>query len=187
MTKDNFIVITGGPGSGKSAILHFLSRLGYKYINETGRGIIKDRISRGLTPRPSPGEFANQMFRSDYKNYIDNLETSGTVFFDRSFLDSASLIAETDKAQTSEVKEILETYRFNKNVFIAPPWEEIYCTDNERDQTYEESIVIYERLYKWYTLNGYDLIEFPKSDVDRRVKFLLEKIGQPLQQGETPR
>ena len=130
MTKDNFVVITGGPGSGKSTILNALSKLGYKVIDETARIIIKERLSKGLSPRPNPEEFAQQIFDIDFKNYISNIDTSQLLFFDRSFLDSAAMIFEANKIETIRVTEILNTYRFSKNAFIAPPWKEIYHNDS---------------------------------------------------------
>ena len=83
MTKDNFVVITGGPGAGKTTVLDALAELGHKFVGETARTIIKERLSRGLTPRPNPDEFARQIFDVDFKNYINHINTSQPVFFDR--------------------------------------------------------------------------------------------------------
>ena len=176
MTKDNFVVITGGPGSGKSTILNALSKLGYKVIDETARIIIKERLSKGLSPRPNPEEFAQQIFDIDFKNYISNIDTSQLLFFDRSFLDSAAMIFEANKIELIRLKEIINTYRFKKNVFIAPPWQAIYHNDSERDQSYEDSVEIYEKLYNWYDLNNYALIQIPKCDIDSRIHFILDNI-----------
>jgi predicted ATPase len=176
MIKDNFIIITGGPGSGKSSILESLSKLGYTVIGETARLIIRERLQRGLSPRPSPEEFAQQIFDIDFKNYTDNIHTVQPVFFDRSFLDSAAMIVEANKAQTTSVTEILDTYRFGKNVFIAPPWKEIYKNDSERDQSYSDAVDVYEKLHKWYALNDYTLIEIPKLNIDGRIRFILSTL-----------
>jgi predicted ATPase len=176
MTKDNFVVVTGGPGSGKSTVLDALSRLGYKFVGETARTIIKERLGKGLSPRPNPIEFAQQIFDIDFKNYINNINTSQLLFFDRSFLDSAAMIFEANKTETIGVTKILSTYRFRKTVFIAPPWKEIYHNDSERDQSYDDSVEIYEKLHKWYDLNDYALIQIPKCDIESRIHFILDNI-----------
>jgi predicted ATPase len=110
MAKDNFIAITGGPGSGKSTILDSLSKLAYEFVGETARTIIKARVSRGLTPRPNPEEFARQIFDIDFTNHINNIDTSRPICFDRSFLDSAAMIFETNNTDTVRITEILKTY-----------------------------------------------------------------------------
>lgn len=72
LIKNNFIVITGGPGCGKSTLLEALCENGFKYLSETGRFIIKERLSKGLTPRPNLEDFSIQMFQMDHENYINN-------------------------------------------------------------------------------------------------------------------
>ncbi len=86
------------------------------------------------------------------------------------------MIFEANKTETIKVTEILNTYRFRKNVFIAPPWEEIYQNDSERDQSYDDSVKIYKKLHKWYELNDYTLIQIPKCDIDGRIHFILDNI-----------
>ena len=38
----------------------------------------------------------------------------------------------------------MSQYRYEKLVFVTPPWKEIYTTDTERYQTYEHSVGVYE-------------------------------------------
>ena len=49
MTKDNFYIITGGPGGGKTSLLEFVAAKGFVYIPETAREIIRERLSKGLS------------------------------------------------------------------------------------------------------------------------------------------
>ncbi|HEX6707837.1 MAG TPA: AAA family ATPase [Albitalea sp.] len=48
------IIVTGGPGAGKTALLAALAARGHVHVPETARAIIRDRKSRGLSPRPEP-------------------------------------------------------------------------------------------------------------------------------------
>ena len=59
---------------------------------------------------------------------------------------------------------------------MTPPWKEIYTTDTERDQTFEESIEIYEKLREWYVMHDYQPILVPLLPVELRLKFILENI-----------
>ena len=52
------IVITGGPGAGKTALLSALHARGYTIVGDSPRTIIQDRVRRGLSPRPERREFA---------------------------------------------------------------------------------------------------------------------------------
>jgi predicted ATPase len=65
-------------------------------------------------------------------------------------------------------------------VFIAPPWEEIFCSDTERKQTFAESVAIYHNLVKVYTEYGRTLIELPKTSIEDRVEFMLAEIEKSL-------
>jgi predicted ATPase len=176
MTKDNFYVITGGPGGGKTTLLEALALKGYNYIPETARQIIKQRLSKGLTPRPDPKAFAREIFEQDWTNFISNSNLSSLLFFDRSFIDSACMLFD---AHVKSYEQIANTYmanRFNNKVFVTPPWNEIYQNDTERDQSFEQSIQVYQRLATWYRDHGYDIIVLPKDTIETRVNFILRQV-----------
>jgi predicted ATPase len=174
MTKHNFYVITGGPGGGKTSLLECLASKGYPYVPETAREIIKQRLSQGLSPRPDQKTFAEQIFAKDWVNFISISDTS-IVFFDRSFMDSACLLFDADGAAYNKIEDTLNN-RFNNKVFLTSPWKEIYQTDAERDQSFDEAIRVYERLEKWYREHGYDTVVLPKDTVENRATFILDQI-----------
>jgi predicted ATPase len=120
MIKQNFYVITGGPGGGKTSLLNFLASKGYDYVPETAREIIKQRLSHGLPPRPDPATFAQQMFFKDFDNYISNSNTTSLLFFDRSFIDSANLLYNSDPDTYNKIKNTHLINRYNQKVFITP-------------------------------------------------------------------
>lgn len=85
-------IITGGPGSGKSTVLNTLSELGYRVELESARKIIKERLAAGLSPRPNPTSFANEVFREDIAKY-QQTASGDIVFFDRGVLDALYMLS----------------------------------------------------------------------------------------------
>src|SRR4051794_15419066 len=113
MTKDNFYILSGGPGGGKTSLLEFLAAKGYTYIQETARQMIRERLLNGLSPRPDPGSFAQELFFKDYNNYISNVNNSTPLFFDRSFVDSAALLYNADIKAFHKIKDTHLIHRYN--------------------------------------------------------------------------
>ena len=71
------------------------------------------------------------------------------------------------------MKSYAENWRYNKSIFILPPWQEIYETDNERKQDWEEAVLTFEKMSETYKNYGYNIIEIPKISVRERANFIL--------------
>jgi predicted ATPase len=177
MTKSNFYIITGGPGGGKTSLLDNLALKGYNYIPETARQIIKARLERGLSPRPDAKTFAQDIFNKDWTNFIANSDVSSLLFFDRSFIDSACMLFDSDVDSYYKIKDTLQSHRYNSKIFITSPWKEIFRNDTERDQSFEQSIEVYKRLDKWYREHGYDIVMLPEDTIENRVNFVLNHVS----------
>jgi predicted ATPase len=65
-------------------------------------------------------------------------------------------------------------------VLLMPPWEAIYRTDAERDQTFAESVQVCESLRTWYARWDYQTIEVPRTAIDQRVNFILQTVEYVL-------
>ena len=67
-------------------------------------------------------------------------------------------------------------WRYNRSIFMLPPWQEIYETDNERKQDWKEAALTFEKMCQTYKNYGYDIIEIPKISVSKRAEFILSFI-----------
>ncbi len=177
MNKPNFVILTGGPGGGKTSVLSELQRCGFRYVKESAREIIRKRIGAGLSPRPAPKDFANEIFQMDYALFQSERLSADLLFFDRSMLDSAGMIKQADERAYNSIKDLLASHRYNPKVFVTPPWWEIYRNDAERDQTFEQAVEVYDWLCEWYRDNDYTLFVLPKASIPDRVKFILVELG----------
>lgn len=170
------VVFTGGPGAGKTAVLQALRLQGHTVANDTARAIIRDRRRRSLEARPSPLEFAQAILLADIAQYGVQA-SSGLVFFERGVVDALGMLHELGAMRPHELQERLSAYAYHRRVFVFPPWEAIYATDDERDHTFAEAAGVYQRSLDWYRHCGYETIEVPEATVAQRCAFVLESLS----------
>lgn len=165
------IVLTGGPGAGKTAVIEELRHLGYATGEDAARTIIRHRKQKGLSPRPPALEFARKIFEKELKAY-QSVEHS-PAFFERGIVDAAGLLLAAGAMNVDQVRRVIRTYPYQQ-VFILPPWRDIYRTDDERDNTFDHSVEVYESTLGFYRRHEYDPIEVPRCPVEDRVSFILK-------------
>lgn len=177
---ENFYVITGGPGVGKTTLIKALNSKGFKTVEEDARKIIKNQIETSQEGLPWKNQelYAKLMFEASLKSYekmaVNN--HSKPIFFDRGILDSICYM-KMEKIQISEkTNEIVKQCPYNKNIFILPPWKEIYETDNERKQNWDEAKFTFKKMKETYMEFNYNIIIVPKMRIEERVEFILQNI-----------
>lgn len=172
--------ITGGPGSGKTTLLNELGKKGFMIASEEGRRIIKEQIefSGDGLPWLNKELFAQLMFDASVKTHQQMLEMAGSkpIFFDRGILDTIGYLKMEDIPIPKEMEMMAREMSYNRNVFILPPWKEIYENDSERKQTLEIAIATFECMYETYREYGYSIIEVPKGTIEQRVQFIINEI-----------
>lgn len=176
----NFIVITGGPGVGKTTLIDALKLLGNCVVQEDARKIIKKQMEingEGL-PWKNKTLYAELMFKASLKNYqtVINEVPDEKVFFDRGILDTICYMEMENLPISTELLAVVHSHPYNQKVFILPPWLDIYETDDERKQTWNEAVNTFDRMKQTYIRFGYQVIEVPKETVDRRCEFILNNI-----------
>jgi len=168
------VIFTGGPGVGKTALLLALAERGYPCVHESARAIIQNRLWRGLSARPDPAEFAAAILHMDIEHYRRASTEAESVFFDRAIPDALCMLHDLDRLSLAEAEEYVSDFPYFRQVFVPPPWEKIYTTDSERDQTFAEAVRVHRRASEWYTALGYELIELPLASIDQRCEFVLQ-------------
>jgi len=177
----NFYVITGGPGVGKTTLLKELGKRNNEIVPEIARELIKaqNEINGEALPWKNKESYKELMFDHSIKSYeqIDKkANKEKLVFFDRGFLDTICY-AELIRSEISQrMKSYAKNWRYNKNIFILPPWREIYKNDNERKQSWDEAVLTFEKMTETYKAYGYNIIEIPMKSASERAEFILEFI-----------
>ena len=171
------IVLTGGPGAGKTSLLLALRARGHAVVHESARAIIQERRERGLSPRPEPLEFAREILRRDIEHLGDVRSASTYTFYDRGILDALCMIDQVTPFPPRELRELISRYRYHRQVFVLPPWDDIYTTDDERDQTFADAVRVHAMLDAWYRRCGYEVVEVPRMSVAQRCEFVLNTLA----------
>jgi len=168
--------VTGGPGAGKTSLLEALAARGQTYVPENARAVIQERRRLGLPPRPSPDAFASEILRRDIEQYREHRAHEGPVFFDRAIPDALGMLNERGRLAPGEAERCLVEHPYDRGVLLLPPWEAIYRTDAERDQTFEESVRVHEAVREWYVQCGFEPIEVPRGPIEERRDFVLRHM-----------
>lgn len=179
--KNNFYVITGGPSSGKTTLIEELNRRGFFSVEDSARKIIQEEMALGgkALPEDNLGRRIEKMIVRSIETYQKALkERPGTTFFDFGVLDFIGYAYRTRTPISEELHRTALSLVYNKKVFVAPPWEEIFCQDAERKQAFEEALEVYDAILKIYSDHGYEIIEIPKASVESRADFVISQIAK---------
>tara|TARA_A100000164_G_scaffold162651_1_gene144241 strand:+ start:556 stop:1083 length:528 start_codon:yes stop_codon:yes gene_type:complete len=172
------VVITGGPGTGKSSIIESLKKMNFNVFNESSREVTKKYKNNDSEQYflSNPTNFSNILMDKRKKQFEEGSKSKNDYFFyDRGIPDIlAYLNFKKIEYKSSMMKEIL---KFNYDtIFIAEPWKAIYTNDSERYETYDELLEIDFHIKKIYKQLGYNIIILPKKSVKDRVTFILENL-----------
>ena len=176
--KSKKIVITGGPGTGKSSIIHKLEEWGEKCLHEISRQVTLEAQQEGIDQLflEKPLLFSEKLLEGRLNQFHEAAKMDAYhIFIDRGLPDVVAYMDYFNTEYPDVFKETCEKHTYEK-VFILPPWKEIYTSDNERYESFEEAEKISSYLYSTYKRYGYEPIEVPKSSVEDRTNFILNKI-----------
>ena len=172
------VVITGGPGTGKTSIIECLNKMNFNVFNESSREVTKKykNIDSEQYFLSNPIDFSNILMDKRKKQFEKGTKSKNDYFFyDRGIPDVlAYLNFKKIDYQSSLIDDVLK-FEYDA-IFITEPWKAIYKNDSERYETYDELLEIDIHIKKIYKKLGYNTITLPKRSVKDRVKFLLETL-----------
>ena len=174
--SDERYVLTGAPGSGKTAILDAL-RSDVPCVDEPARRILAEqRRSKGKgTPERDPLLFLRLLLERSIADHETARTSGGPVLFDRGVPDCVAY-AILLGAAPADAREAALRFRYRDQVFVLEPWEAIYRTDDERTMSFTDTLPFHELIVDAYRRAGYGLLVVPRGDVGERARFVLDHM-----------
>jgi predicted ATPase len=173
---DRFVVISGCSGGGKSTLLTELARRGHVTVEEPGRRIVNQELlgDESALPWVNPFAFARRAVALAFADRAAHSATPGWVFFDRGLIDAAAALERLTGEPT--LAALAQAHRYHNRIFLVPPWPEIYVTDTERRNDFDEAIVEYNHLLRVYPSLGYEVFVLPKAGTPERAETVLRVL-----------
>tara|TARA_R100000935_G_C2795728_1_gene148066 strand:- start:9 stop:548 length:540 start_codon:yes stop_codon:yes gene_type:complete len=172
------IVITGGPGTGKSSIINYLESQGQYCLHEISRQITLEAQQQGIEQLflEKPLLFSEKLLEARInQHYQAEKLCKGPIFLDRGIPDVVAYMDYFGTSYPEEFVEACKNYSYDK-IFLLPPWKEIYKSDNERYESYDQALIIHENLKNSYITYGYDPIEVPIGTIANRSSFIMNSL-----------
>lgn len=177
--EKEIVVIIGGPGTGKTTIIDGLITKGYCCYPEISREVTMEAKKQGIEQLflENPLLFSELLLEGRKKQFQNaTSEPHNIVFLDRGIPDVLAYMHYIGDSYPAFFDHACREHIYTK-IFILPPWEEIYVSDEARYENFEQAKLIYNHLTETYKKYGYKLIEVPKGTVDERISFILEVLS----------
>ena len=178
--QKEIIVIIGGPGTGKTTIIDGLVAKGYCCYPEISREVTLEAKKQGIEQLflEKPLLFSELLLEGRKKQFQNaTKEPHEIVFIDRGIPDVLAYMHYIGDSYPATFDAACREHTYSK-IFILPPWEEIYISDAERYENFEQAKLIYNHLTETYQNYGYKLIEVPKDTMNNRILFILDEISR---------
>ena len=172
------IVITGGPGTGKTSIINKLESLGHHVFHESSREIIRKykKLGHDQLFLSNPIKFSEILLKNRIKQYEESNKSNSYIkFFDRGIPDIIAYLNYKKISFGKEFESASKKYKYDF-IFLAEPWEDIYKKDKERYESFEDLKIINKYIKKTYSNYAQKFITLPKSSVQGRINFIIESI-----------
>ncbi len=179
------IVLTGGPSTGKTSVIQHLEKTGHFCFHEVIRIMTQEKRKKEvdsvfktnpIVSVSNPQEFNQKILDARVAQYTASEQMNEKiVFFDRGIPDVLAYMNCFGQKYPKTFEKACADHYYDL-VFLMPPWQEIHVSDNERFESYEESLLINDCLLNCYTHFGYDVKVVPKDTVVNRAEFILDSI-----------
>lgn len=173
------IVITGGPGTGKSSIINELINRGYYCLEEISRQVTIEARKNGTEQLflEDPLLFSEKIILARQQQFLTADQSNlPLVFFDRGLPDVLAYMDFIGDNYPQTFTDLCFDHSYDF-IFVLAPWEAIFKSDAERYENFEQAVQIHDHLINTYNKFNYHLQDVPFASIDDRVNFILNQVN----------
>lgn len=177
-TAAGCVVVTGTSGTGKTRLIDHLRERGHRCYAEPVRKVLQEQLAVNgpALPAKDPALFLRRLLEQWVHDLADARSRPTPCFFDRGIPDAIAYAVRFGVDPT-EFTAAAATRRYAREVFILPPWQEIFANDELRGATFDAYQRFHDQINRAYQECGYTLIEVPRDSVERRADFILSTLA----------
>jgi predicted ATPase len=172
------IVISGGPGSGKTSLISELEKEGHSCMPEVSRDLTIAAQKEGISQLfiENPMLFSEKLLEGRLHQFTQaSVFPNSFVFYDRGMPDVTAYMDYINSRYPISFSKTCNSNRYDA-VFLLPPWKAIYKQDNERYESFEQAKELHGFLLNSYKEFNYTVIEVPLGTIEARKDFMLDKL-----------
>ncbi len=175
--KNNYYILTGAPGSGKSTLINSLRKKDYICVDEPAREIIAEQKAikgEGLYNK-NKQLFLQLMLSRTMCRYNQYIDAAKPIVFDRGIPDIIGY-AKLFELNPQPCIKASQICKYNNKIFLLPSWREIYSNDEDRTMSFDDSVQFGNLIRQAYDDLGYNCIDVPLVSIEERVNFIINNL-----------
>ncbi|MEL6557935.1 MAG: AAA family ATPase [Bacteroidota bacterium] len=167
-------IITGAPGTGKTTLIKALENQ-YPCIHEASREVIVAEQTRNGdgVPWKNVFKFAELVYQTSIAALNSNPKA---ILTDRSILDLIAYLQIAGEPIPQVLQEFPYHSKYEKTVFFAPAWQNIFHQDMQRLQSFSYCLELEKALKQNYRDRGFEIMDLPRESVENRVSFVGDRL-----------
>jgi len=175
--KNKKIVITGGPGFGKTSIIRSLKKE-FHSTPDYARMIID---KEGLIPSKEHLKFQSRWLEKMSDGYFNS--NSDTTLFEYGFPDIIAYFRWRDGKDYKIQNKFLDAarkYRFDEVFIVSPIDEKHFQNDYARIFTFKKSLEVHKEICSVWLEYNYDPIYIPNISLENRLRFIRKDLRSEI-------
>lgn len=170
------IIITGGPGAGKTTLINALGDMGYPTFAESSRQLIEQQsqLENSILPWLDLPGFA-RLCLTVMNEQKEQANQHPVAFLDRAIPDICGYLTQANLEIDKIYREASQGY--HSQALFCRPEASIYVQNDVRPYPLEEALEVHHALVRVYQELGYEVVEVPFMSVEERVLFVTSHLG----------